>query len=99
MDASAALIGPRHEVLNLVWWHNLKSICKSVKHSGDDMTGEGGGDDEVITVDITDIPLGVHHIVFAVCIYTEGVCFDQVRLPHPLYLLHASSLFSCAGRM
>ena len=92
MDASAALIGSQHDVVDLVWWHNLKSTCKSVKHSGDDTTGEGGGDDEIITVDITDIPLRVHHILFAVCIYSDGFSFDQVRLQRPMCPLHV--LFS-----
>lgn len=78
VDASAGLFDDSYRVVDLVWWHKLKSDCKSVKHSGDDRTGEGGGDDEVITVEVPSIPLRVHHILFAVCIYSDGYSFHQV---------------------
>jgi len=79
VDASAGLFDAGLGLVDLVWWYQLKSKCKSVKHSGDDRTGEGGGDDEVITVDVPAIPLRVHHILFAVCIYSDGYSFHQVR--------------------
>jgi len=79
VDASAALFNQDCEVVDLVWWRKLKSDCRSVLHSGDDRTGEGSGDDEVISVDLRAVPLHVHHILFTVCIYSRGISFNQVR--------------------
>ena len=78
VDASAALFNEDCLVADLVWWRKLKSNCGSVFHSGDDRTGEGSGDDEVITVDVRRIPLHVHHILFTVCIYSPNISFNQV---------------------
>ena len=49
-----------------------------MKHSGDDRTGEGGGDDEVITVELEKLPLKVHYMLFAVCVYSGAANFSQV---------------------
>lgn len=90
VDASAALLTRDVQVIDMVWWHKLKSNCKSVTHSGDDRTGEGTGDDETITVDIPAIPLDVHHILFTVCIYSEGYTFNDVCLSSLSLNAHAS---------
>jgi len=62
-----------------VWWQKLRSDCGSVVHSGDNLTGKGEGDDEVITVDMERIPYRVNYILFAVCMYTRGSSLDRVR--------------------
>lgn len=54
---------------NLVYFGNLKSKCGSVKHMGDNLTGQGDGDDEQIYVELNKIPADVNYLVFVVNIY------------------------------
>ncbi|KYG35434.1 TerD family protein [Priestia endophytica] len=53
----------------LIYFGNLKSSCGSVTHSGDNLTGEGAGDDEQILVSLQDIPSYINKLVFVVNIY------------------------------
>ncbi|YCA44121.1 TerD family protein [Bacillus sp. JZ8] len=53
----------------LIYFGNLKSSCGSVTHSGDNLTGEGAGDDEQILVNLQDIPSYINKLVFVVNIY------------------------------
>ena len=52
----------------------------AVQHLGDSLTGGGGGDDELMTVDLAKISPDVHSIFFAVCIYSVGSGFERVRV-------------------
>ncbi|MGF1429494.1 TerD family protein [Kitasatospora sp. LaBMicrA B282] len=85
LDASALLCTEQGKVAkdsDFVFFNNLKSPDGSVEHTGDNLTGEGEGDDEVIKVDLTAVPLGTAKIVFPVSIYeaeTRGQNFGQVR--------------------
>lgn len=54
---------------NLVYFGNLKSKCGSVTHTGDNITGEGDGDDEQVIVDLKKVPANVNKLVFVVNIY------------------------------
>ena len=54
---------------DVVYFGRLKSACGSVIHSGDNLTGEGDGDDETIIVSLNDIPTKYNKLVFAVNIY------------------------------
>ncbi|WUH93703.1 TerD family protein [Streptomyces sp. NBC_00433] len=71
LDASALLCG-NGRVLGdefFVFYNNLKSPEGSVEHTGDDLTGGSGGDDETVLVDLTLVPPQVDKIVFPVSIY------------------------------
>lgn len=48
---------------------NLRSRCGSIQHSGDNLTGEGDGDDEQIMVDLSRVPANIQKLVFVVNIY------------------------------
>lgn len=76
LDASAFLLGENGKVLNdqdFVFYGNLVHSSNSVKHLGDNLTGEGDGDDEQLTVDLTLIPENIHKVTFTVTIYdSEG---------------------------
>ncbi|CEG21699.1 Stress response protein SCP2 [Planococcus massiliensis] len=54
---------------NLIYFGNKKSKDGSVVHSGDNLTGEGEGDDETINVDLKRISPSIHRLVFVVNIY------------------------------
>jgi len=71
-DASAILCGANGKITcgeDLVYFGNLKHPSKAVLHSGDNLTGEGDGDDEEIVVNLSDIPAQYEKIVFVVNIY------------------------------
>ncbi|RKE22885.1 TerD family protein [Streptomyces sp. TLI_171] len=85
LDASALLCGDGGRVLSdqhFVFYNNLRSPEGSVEHSGDNLTGGGGGDDEQIRVDLTAVPPQVAKVVFPVSIYdaeNRHQSFGQVR--------------------
>lgn len=54
---------------DLVYFGNLKSACLSVVHSGDNTTGDGDGDDEVIMVELKSVPAQINKLIFVVNIY------------------------------
>lgn len=54
---------------NLIYFGNKKSKDGSVVHSGDNLTGEGDGDDETINVDLKRISPAIHRLIFVVNIY------------------------------
>jgi tellurium resistance protein TerD len=85
LDASALLLTPAGKVVSdkhFVFFNNLKSPDGSVEHTGDNLTGEGEGDDEVIKVNLSAVPAEVDKLVVAVSIYdadSRGQSFGQVR--------------------
>ncbi|WP_433338742.1 TerD family protein [Spirillospora sp. CA-294931] len=85
LDASALLVSPENKVLSdkhFVFFNNLKSPDGSVEHTGDNLTGEGEGDDEAIKVNLAGVPPEVAKIVFPVSIYdadNRQQNFGQVR--------------------
>jgi len=85
LDASALLTGAEGKVLSdqyFVFFNNLKSPDGSVEHTGDNITGEGEGDDEQVKVNLAGVPAEVAKIVFPVSIYdaeTRQQSFGQVR--------------------
>ena len=84
LDASALLVGTSGKVLSdqhFVFYGNLNSPEGSVQHTGDNLTGEGEGDDEVINIDLAAVPAEVDRIVVPVSIYeaeSKGQNFGQV---------------------
>ncbi len=54
---------------DFIFFNNLQSACGSVTHAGDNLTGAGEGDDEVITVELAKVPADVEKIAICVTIY------------------------------
>jgi len=85
LDASALLTNEAGKVLSdqhFVFFNNLRSPDGSVEHTGDNLTGEGEGDDEVINVNLAGVPADIVKIVFPVSIYeaeSRQQSFGQVR--------------------
>lgn len=72
LDASAFLLGSNGKVRSdndFIYYNNLKPGNGSIYSMGDNRTGEGEGDDEVLKIDLTNVPSDVDKIVFAVTIY------------------------------
>ncbi|MFF2038984.1 TerD family protein [Kitasatospora sp. NPDC048239] len=84
LDASALLCGGGRVLGDeyFVFYNNLTSPEGSVEHQGDNLTGDGDGDDEVVLVNLDLVPAQVDKVVFAVSIYdaeTRLQNFGQVR--------------------
>lgn len=76
LDAAAFLLGANGKVTNdgdFVFYGNLKHSSGGVEHMGDNLTGEGEGDDEQIMVDLKAIPANIERIDFTVTIYDADV--------------------------
>ena len=84
LDASVFLLGADGKVIDdksFIFYNNLKSVCGSVKHTGDNLTGDGDGDDESIKINLSTIPTTVHKIAISVTIHdaeNRGQNFGQV---------------------
>jgi tellurium resistance protein TerZ len=78
LDASALLFDAGGNPVDAVWFRQLRSQDGSVQHTGDNLTGEGEGDDESIIVDLTRVPATVTQIVFTVNSFT-GQDFSQIE--------------------
>ncbi|MCD2469288.1 MULTISPECIES: TerD family protein [unclassified Streptomyces] len=85
LDASALLLNDTGKVASdrhFVFYNNLTSPDGSVEHTGDNLTGEGDGDDEAIKVDLAAVPADITKISFPVSIHdadNRGQSFGQVR--------------------
>ena len=67
---------------DVVYFSNLKHSSGAITHLGDNLTGEGEGDDEQILVDLTNIPNDILKLVFVVNIYKarqRQQSFGQVK--------------------
>lgn len=85
LDAVALVVGSSGKVLNdqhFIFFNNLTSPDGTVVHTGDNLTGEGEGDDEVIKVNLASLSPAVERIVIAVAIYDAvalQLTFGQVQ--------------------
>ncbi|MCG6493472.1 TerD family protein [Kitasatospora sp. A2-31] len=84
LDASALLCSGGRVLGDeyFVFYNNLKSPEGSVEHQGDNLTGDGEGDDEVVLVNLDLVPPQVDKVVFPVSIYdaeSRLQNFGQVR--------------------
>ncbi|MEU2677980.1 TerD family protein [Streptomyces sp. NPDC007107] len=77
LDASVIAFGPNRNHLDSCYFGKLSILNGAIKHSGDNLTGEGAGDDEVIVVDLGRIPADATGLVFTVNSFT-GQKFTEV---------------------
>ncbi len=76
LDASVFLLGAGGKVRNdhdFIFYNNAKSPDGSVEHMGDNRTGAGEGDDEVIKVNLATVPPDVDKIAIAVTIHEADI--------------------------
>lgn len=85
LDASAIMVKSDGKVLSnshFIFFNNKTSPDGAVEHTGDNLTGEGDGDDESIKVNLAAVPAEVDKIIFPVSVYDAEVRqqgFGQVR--------------------
>ncbi|WP_291582223.1 TerD family protein [Clostridium sp. UBA6640] len=71
-DASVFMLNQNGRLLgnkSVVYFGNLRSSCGGVVHTGDNLTGDGDGDDEQIIVELSKINPNIHRLLFTVNIY------------------------------
>jgi tellurium resistance protein TerD len=85
LDASVFILGENKKILSdshFVFYNNLKSPDEAVTHTGDNLTGDGDGDDEQIKIDLTKINATVKEVCVVVTIHdaeSRKQNFGQVR--------------------
>jgi tellurium resistance protein TerD len=79
LDCSVFMLNDQKKVIkegNFVFYGNTQSPDNAVKHSGDNKTGAGDGDDEYVKIDITKLDLDVKELLFVVTIH-EAIARNQ----------------------
>jgi tellurium resistance protein TerD len=85
LDASALGVNATGKIVSdqhFIFYNNLKSPDGTIEHTGDNLTGEGEGDDEQIKINLAGLPADVDKIVFPVSIHdadARSQNFGQVR--------------------
>lgn len=77
LDASVIVFDSAKNDIETIYFGNLKSADGSITHGGDNLTGEGEGDDEVIYVDLSRLDSRAAHLVFTVNSF-RGQTFNEV---------------------
>jgi len=95
LDVSAVLIDASCAEVETVFFGRLESVEHGIVHSGDNLTGEGDGDDEQITVNLPKIGPKVDQVVFVINIYTAGQTFRMVDNPYARVIDNASGSELC----
>lgn len=79
LDASCFMVGADGKVrsdADFIFYNQLKSTCGAVEHTGDNLTGEGDGDDESVKVNLSAVPADVARIILGVTIH-QGEARNQ----------------------
>jgi len=74
LDASVFLLGSNERLISdkhFIFYNNLTSpdAAKAIEHTGDNLTGAGDGDDEVVKVNLKQVPSEIEKIIIAVTIH------------------------------
>ncbi|MEU1375560.1 TerD family protein [Streptomyces triculaminicus] len=77
LDASVIAYGPERNMIDACYFGRLQILGGTIQHSGDNLTGDGSGDDETITVHMGGLPPEVTGLVFTVSSF-NGQKFTEV---------------------
>jgi tellurium resistance protein TerZ len=79
LDAFAIELDDEGRKIDCVYFGHLTSNDGAIRHTGDNLTGEGEGDDEVINIDLNRVDARTRKIIIAVNIYRANLSFSQVQ--------------------
>ncbi len=77
LDASCLVFNEAGQLVDEIWFRQLHGMNGAIVHTGDNLTGAGDGDDEVIQVDLVRLPASIKSLVFTVTSF-HGQTFDNV---------------------
>lgn len=77
LDASVVMLDNNLNVIDYVWFRKLQTSCKSLIHRGDNLTGDGDGDDEIVDINLTTLPANVKYLAVTVNSF-RGQTFNEV---------------------
>jgi len=80
LDVSVVLLDQSGGHIETVFFGNLEYT--GIKHSGDNLTGEGDGDDETVTLELDKLPSNIQQAIFVINIFTHGKTFAEVANPY-----------------
>ena len=78
LDASCLMYDANKTLKDTIYYGQLRSKDGSVTHTGDNLTGEGDGDDESIIVNLKGVPSSIQYLAFTINSF-RGQTFDQVE--------------------
>lgn len=78
LDASCFVFDDQNQLIDLVYFGQLRSRDGFIQHTGDNRTGDGDGDDEQIIVHLDRLPSNVKSLVFTVSSYL-GQSFKDIE--------------------
>jgi len=78
LDASCMVFDSNRNLIDQVWFRQLRSNDGSIQHTGDNRTGRGEGDDESIRVDLEQLSPATTTLVFVVNSFT-GQSFSKIE--------------------
>jgi len=78
LDASCVCLDARGKEIDVIWFRKLVSTDKAIRHSGDNRTGEGDGDDETLSVDLASLDARIAVLMFTINSFS-GQSFQRVR--------------------
>eukprot|EP00917_Polyrhabdina_sp_WS-2016_P018220 GHVP01039343.1.p1 GENE.GHVP01039343.1~~GHVP01039343.1.p1 ORF type:complete len:158 (-),score=16.31 GHVP01039343.1:68-541(-) len=79
MDVSCVIFDKSCQLIDVAYYNKLQVLQGSVIHSGDNRSGEGDGDDEMITVMLDSLPGEVDKLIFVINMYSKGQTFRSVE--------------------
>lgn len=77
LDAACLLFDADQRLVDSVWARQLKSKDGAITHTGDNVTGQGDGDDESIIADLASLPTRIISLVFTVSSFS-GADFSKI---------------------
>ena len=72
LDASITGVDEKFNIIEAIFYSHKKGLNNSVIHFGDNQTGEGEGDDEVIQVILNQVPEGVYYLAVTINSYSKN---------------------------
>jgi tellurium resistance protein TerZ len=78
LDASCLVFDTSDALIDQIWFRQLSGMSGTIVHTGDNLTGDGEGDDETIKVDLSRLPASTKALVFTVNSF-RGQTFEKVE--------------------
>ncbi len=89
LDASIFMVTENGRVRSdndFIFYGQLRSLCGSIEHTGDNRTGEGDGDDESLKIKLDEVPAGISRLMVAVTIHEAQVRKQNFGMVHGAFI-------------